>query len=529
MKTTRRTFIKAMGMSIPVLTAPGFVSFCSRQTEQPNIIFIMSDDHADNAMSCYGKSLIQTPNIDRIADEGVRFRNSFVTNSICAPSRAVLLTGKYSHKNGLRDNRDTFDGSQPTFPKMLQQAGYNTALVGKWHLKSEPTGFDDWRILRGQGQYYNPVFNENGRENTYTGYTTDIITDLALETLESLKGPQPFCMLVHHKAPHRNWMPNTKHLDVFEDIDIPLPETFYDDYEGRPAAAAADMRIGDMYLSHDLKIKEEYLQRETGSGGKAAFAEQAVEAWQNMYDRLTDEQKKAWDAHYDRINKEFKEKKRNGDDLLRWQYQRYIKDYLRCVLSIDENIGRLLDALDVAGLSENTLVIYTSDQGFYLGEHGWYDKRFMYEESLSMPLVMRYPQEIESGQTIDHLVMNLDFAPTMLDYAGVPVPKDMQGRSLKTLIRNPDKTDWRKVIYYHYYEYPHGWHNVKRHYGIRTERYKLIHFYHDIDHWELFDLKTDPNELDNRYDDPEYAEIVQQLKKKIKELQEYYGDTDFEQ
>ena len=523
---TRRKFIQTAGIGAAGFALPLLFPSCRSQRKRPNILFIMSDDHAEQAISCYSKKLINTPNIDRIAQEGILFKNSFVTNSICAPSRATLLTGKYSHKNRLRDNRDEFDGSQMTFPKLLQKAGYDTYIVGKWHLKTTPTGFEDWQVLIGQGEYYNPLFLENGKEKQYTGYATDIITNKALEILEQRDRNRPFCLLVHHKAPHRNWMPNTKHLNAFKDTELPLPEAFYDDYTKRPAAAKADMRIDDMYLSHDLKLKKGFYQQETGTGGNAQFAPNAAETWQRMYERLTEEQRKAWDAHYNLVNEKFKNANLTGKDLTEWKYQQYIKDYLRCILSIDENVGRLLDYLDRANLTDNTIVIYTSDQGFYLGEHGWYDKRFMYEESLSMPLVMRYPEEISAGQVCEDIVLNLDFAPTFLDFAGVDIPKDMQGASFRSLTRGKTPDAWRTAMYYHYYEYPHGWHDVSRHYGIRTQRYKLIHFYFDIDNWELYDLVKDPHEINNVYENPAYQDIVHELKRELKKLQQKYGDVD---
>lgn len=332
MKTTRREFLKTLGLGTTALTVPGLFTVGCAKRVRPNIIFIMSDDHAERAISCYGSDLIQTPGIDRIAREGIRFENSFVTNSICGPSRATLLTGKYSHLNGFRDNRDTFDGSQLTFPKLLQQAGYQTAIIGKWHLRTEPTGFDIWRILKGQGQYYNPTFNENGTQNQYTGYTTDIITDKAIEMMGELDKTKPFCLLVHHKAPHRNWMPNLKHLDTFPE-DLPQPKTFRDDYSGRKAAEAADMRVDDMFLSFDFKLHEETIGKEPGSGGQAAFASRVIKNWENTYGRLNEEQKVVWDAHYDKINAEFKSLNLSGEELLNWKYQHYIKDYLRCILS----------------------------------------------------------------------------------------------------------------------------------------------------------------------------------------------------
>ena len=504
------------------------ISSCQNQDQsnsdpRPNIIFIMTDDHAEQAISSYGSQLIQTPNIDRIATEGIRFNNSFVTNSICAPSRAVLLTGQYSHRNGLRDNRDEFDGSQMTFPKLLQEAGYQTAIIGKWHLKTAPTGFDDWKVLIGQGEYYNPQMVHNGDSSQLTGYTTDLITDLALDNLQNRDQEKPFCLLYHHKAPHRNWMPNLKHLALFKK-DLPVPATFFDDYRTRATTAGEqDMRIADMFLSLDMKLQPGDYEEETGTGGNKDFDPEL--AWANSYSRLTEKQKLGWDAHYDSVNQAFREAELEGKSLTYWKYQRYMKDYLRCVVSVDENIGRLLDYLDEEGLADNTLVIYTSDQGFYLGEHGWYDKRFMYEESLSMPLVMRYPPAIPAGQVTNAMTLNLDFAPTLLDFAGVNIPGAMQGQSLRPIMAGKPIANWRSAMYYHYYEYPHGWHNVKKHYGMRNQQYKLIHFYDEVDTWELYDLKNDPKELKNLILVPEFAPIVDQLKFELNKLREQYGDT----
>ncbi|KAA3661136.1 MAG: DUF4976 domain-containing protein [Calditrichaeota bacterium] len=488
---------------------------------RPNILFIMSDDHARQAISSYDSTLIRTPNLDRLAQEGMRFTNSFVTNSICSPSRAVLLTGKYSHKNGLRDNRDTFDGSQQTMPKRMRAAGYQTAIIGKWHLKSEPTGFDTWDVLKGQGQYYNPLFLNPDGKRQIEGYATDIITDLAIETLENRNKSKPFLLLVHHKAPHRNWVPNLKHLDKFKDTQFPLPPTFFDDYKNRAAAAQADMRIDDMFLYSDFKLQDEDFAVETGSGGKGSAVPRLK---LNYRAELNDEQRKIWDAHYDQMRAEFREAKLTGKDLLEWKYQRYMRDYLRCILSVDENVGRLLDYLDANGMAENTLVVYTSDQGFYLGEHGWYDKRFMYEESLSMPLLIRYPREIKAGQVSHDIVLNLDFAATFLDFAGAAIPDDMQGESFRAILQGKTPINWRSSMYYHYYEYPHGWHMVKRHYGVRTKQYKLIHFYNDIDTWELYDLRTDPIEINNLIGDPDYAGVIDALKVELQRLQGKYED-----
>jgi arylsulfatase A-like enzyme len=490
----------------------------------PNILFIMADDHAVAAIGAYGSRLIETPNIDRIAAEGVRFDNSFVTNSICAPSRAVTLTGKYSHRNGLRDNRDTFDGSQQTFPKLLRQAGYQTAMIGKWHLKSEPTGFEDWRILIDQGQYYNPLLNVNGVERHVAGYATDIITEQSLDFLEHRDRSRPFALLYQHKAPHRNWMPATRHLGRFGDRVFPVPETFWDGYAGRPAAAAQDMRVADLWLTLDLKIHPEYFDVDEASGGRADW--DPTESWRSSYGRLDGEQRAAWDAYYQPINEAFRENPPSGQALAAWKLQRYLEDYLTTVVSLDENVGRVLDYLDSEGLADDTVVVYTSDQGFYLGEHGWYDKRFMYEESLRTPLLMRFPAAIAASQEVDELVLNVDYAATLLDLAGLPVPADMQGRSLRPLVDGSPPPAWRDAIYYRYYEFPHGWHSVRPHYGVRTARHKLIRFGGDMDHWELYDLETDPEELLNLYGLEEHAVVQESLHRRLAELRRELGDED---
>ncbi len=500
-------------------------SACSQSAEppteplpRPNILYIMTDDHANRAISAYGSDLIQTPNIDRIAKEGILFKNSFVTNSICAPSRAVMLTGKYSHLNGVLDNGQVFDGSQTTLPKLLQEAGYFTALVGKWHLKSHPTGFDYWNVLIDQGPYYNPDMIENGDTLKYTGYTTDLITDLTLQTLEKRDPNKPFCMIYQHKAPHRNWMPGPKYFDFVSDKKYPLPETFWDNYATRSAAAREqDMRIEDMFLSYDLKMMPGDFEKDDNTGGLKGS--KPVLWWENDYKRFTPEQKAAWDAAYETVRRNFRENPPTGKDLTEWKYQRYMQDYLASVASVDENIGRVLAWLDSTGLAKNTIVVYTSDQGFYLGEHGWYDKRFMYEPSLRMPLVVRYPAAIKPGQVTEAMALNVDFAPTFLDFAGVKIPDDMQGRSLRPILEDQTPADWRKAMYYQYYEYP-GFHAVKKHYGVRTERYKLIHFYDDIDAWELYDLAKDPNEVNNLYEDAEYQGVVADLKNQLAGLRQ---------
>lgn len=500
-----------------VLAALAACSPKEKVDEKPlNVLFIMSDDHAQKAISAYDSSWLHTPNIDRIANEGVLFTNSFVTNSICAPSRAVMLTGKYSHLNGLRDNRDHFDGSQNTWVKELQRSGYATSVVGKWHLKTEPQGFDYYNILIGQGPYYNPRMVTNGDTVDHTGYTTEIITKLALEQLEERDKDKPFAMLLHHKAPHRNWMPEPRYFNLFNGKKLPEPASLFDTYENRVAAAEQDMTIDKMWLSHDLKLTPAYYSEETGSGGGPDGFD-AESSYLNSLDRLTASQRTTWDHHYDSIGRAFQEMNLSGKELLSWKYQRYMQDYLAVIKSVDDGIGEVLDYLEEEGVLDNTLVIYTSDQGFYLGEHGWYDKRFMYEESLRTPLVARIPGMKNSGRKVDQMVLNLDLSSTILDFTGVSIPDDMQGASWKKLIDDPS-TAWRDAFYYQYYEYPHGWHSVKRHYGVRTDRYKLIHFYDDIDEWELYDLEQDPNEMNNLYGSEGVWKVTEELENKIKEL-----------
>ncbi|HUV41015.1 MAG TPA: sulfatase, partial [Sedimentisphaerales bacterium] len=439
-------------------------------------------------------------NLDRIANEGIRFDNCFCTNSICAPSRAVILTGKYSHLNGVIDNIVEVDGRQQTFPKLLQTAGYQTAIIGKWHLKSMPTGFDYWNILPGQGDYHDPTFIEMGRTKKHTGYVTDLITDFSIDWLKNRTADKPFFLMYHHKAPHRNWQPDDKHAKMYEDVEIPYPLTFNDDYKTRSDAA----RQQEMTIAHHLSPKDLKVPPPADWKGTA-------EEWDSLGYKG-----EPWTPP----GKDLK-----GQALKKWKYQRYIKDYLRCIAAIDDNVGRLLDWLDGTGRAKNTIVIYTSDQGFYLGDHGWFDKRFMYEESLRMPFIVRFPGVIKAGSVNTDIALNLDFAPTFLDWADAPIPPDMQGESLRPLMQGKTLSDWRTSMYYHYYEYP-GWHAVKRHYGVRTQRYKLIHFYYDIDAWELYDLQKDPHELNNVYDDPGYSGIVKQLKTELNRLRKKYADSD---
>ncbi|NNF26518.1 MAG: sulfatase [Gemmatimonadetes bacterium] len=481
--------------------------------ERPNIVFIFSDDHAPQAISAYGSRINQTPHIDRIADEGAIFLNSFCTNSICAPSRAVVLTGKHSHVNGKLDNsaQSPFDTSQPTFDKALQAAGYQTAMIGKWHLRSDPAGFDFWQVLPGQGAYYNPDFRTAQGEVRLEGYVTDLVTDLSLEWLEERRDPsRPFLLMSQHKAPHRNWMPGPDHLMTFEGVDIPEPDSLLDDYEGRATPAREqEMSIRDhLRPAYDLKITPENPEDPDN-----LFA---------GYGRMTPAQKSVWNAAYEPRNRRFREADPQGDDRVRWYYQRYIKDYLRCVQGVDDSVGRLLDWLDASGLARDTVVIYCSDQGFYLGEHGWYDKRWMYEESLSMPFVARWPGRIEPGTRVPQMIQNIDYAPTFLDLAGQPIPGDVQGESLVDLMAGRTPPDWRRSVYYHYYEFPQP-HRVAPHYGVRTERYKLVHYY-GTGEWELFDLQEDPGEMRSVFDDPGRAELVAELKDELRRLRLQYGD-----
>ncbi|WP_296635632.1 sulfatase [Polaribacter sp.] len=484
--------------------------------KQPNIIFIMSDDHAYQAISAYGHGLNNTPNIDRIANEGALFNKGFVSNSICAPSRAVMLTGKHSHVNGKVDNIKPYNWDQDNFAKSLQGVGYQTALVGKIHLHGLPQGFHYSNVLPGQGDYYNPRFIENGVKKTMKGYVTSVTTDIALDWLNNKREKdKPFLLLYHQKAPHRTWMPEEKYLTLFDDKEFTPPANFFDDYEGRVAASKHEMGIyKDMDIVYDLKM----LDKEGDIKSKYR------KYFQRRYNRMDDKQKAAWDAYYDPIIKKFKEDKLEGKELALWKYQRYMKDYLRTIQSVDDGVGQLLDYLEENNLDENTIVVYTSDQGFYLGEHGWFDKRFMYEESFRTPILVKYPKEIKPGTVVNKMIQNLDFAPTFLDYAGVEIPKEIQGESFRKLV-NGEVSEWRDAIYYTYYEFP-GEHHVKRHYGVRTDKYKLIHFYHDIDTWELYDLEKDPSEMNNVYNDPAYAEVKENMHQQLVDIRKKYGDSD---
>jgi len=499
---------------------------CAKQevTTPPNIIFIMADDHAYQAISAYGHGLNETPNIDRIANEGAIFTNSFVANSICAPSRATMLTGKHSIMNGKVDNHQKFDWGQQTFPSILRDNGYQTALIGKIHLDGVPQGFDYSSVLIGQGAYYNPDFMINGEVKRLPGYVTDITTGLALNWLQKRDPEKPFCLLFHQKAPHREWLPAPRHYKEYTKMEIPEPATLFDDYEGRgEAAKSAEMNILlHQNWSGDSKIPP-HVMKELGLTEPTDWG---LEQYDNEFGRMTAEQRASWDAVYDPIVEDFKKNyaSMSKTELMKWRYQRYMQDYLGAIAAVDEGVGQVLDYLDANGLTENTIVIYTSDQGFYLGEHGWFDKRFMYEESLKTPFLMRYPKGIKAHSHPKEMIQNIDYAPTLLDYAGVEIPEDMQGLSIKNLFTN-EHSDWRDAIYYTYYEYP-SVHMVKRHYGIRTNRYKLIHFYYDIDEWELYDLEKDPNEMKNVYNDEAYAKVKADMHKQLEEMRAKYGDSE---
>ena len=507
-----------------------FLSFCQEPQEaappsRPNILFIMSDDHAYQAISAYSDQLIQTPNIDRLANEGVLFTNASVTNSICAPSRATILTGKHTHINGKIDNVMPFDTTQVTFPQLFQQAGYQTAMYGKLHFGNNPKGVDDFMILPGQGSYINPRFITPEGDTTISGYVTDIITDLTIDWLDKKREPEkPFLMMYLHKAPHRAWWPSPEKFKEFASKTFPEPETLFDDYSGRGTAAReAEMTISDeMLLSYDNKVLPQAIAdlNITDDPRNQRYFEGSE------YPRINEVQSKLYQPILDSIADSFKERwpTMSDEEKRSWKYQRYMQDYLGCISSVDDNVGRVLDYLDESGLAENTIVVYTSDQGFYLGEHGWFDKRFIYDESFKTPLLIRWPNEITAGTTNDEMVQNLDFAQTFLEAAQISAPNDMQGESFMPLLTG-DTANWtRDAVYYHYYEYP-GAHSVKRHYGIVTEDYKLAHFYYDVDEWELYDRKKDPQEMNSVYDDPAYAEVADSLHQELKELRVKYKDS----
>ena len=480
--TTRRDFLGLLGLT-------GVTSAASvKGKSQPNILYIMADDHAAHAISAYGSKINKTPNIDRIANEGVRLANCFCTNSICTPSRAAILTGQYSHKNGVYTLNDALDPKRDNVAKELQHAGYQTAMIGKWHLQFEPAGFDYWNILPGQGVYYDPIFLTPGKKTQHRGYCTDLIGDFSIEWLKQRNRSKPFFLMSHHKAPHRPWDPAPKYKDLFSQQSIPEPDNLYDHYEGRArSVSTVTMKVGEDMNDRDVKT--------------------------HRPDDL------------------------KGDAMRKWAYQLYIKDYLRCIQSVDDNVGRLLDYLESEGLAENTIVIYTSDQGFFLGDHGWFDKRLMYEESLRMPFLLRYPAHVKAGIVNRDMVLNIDFAPTFLDYAGASCPFEIQGRSFRQNLEGHTPKHWRTAMYYRYWMHNTSDHHVPAHYGIRTDRWKLIYYYgkplgmtganlpETTPDWELFDMRNDPREMHNLYHDLKYARLIQHLKAQLSKLQQDSGDT----
>lgn len=495
--------------------------------ERPNIIFIMSDDHAYQAISAYSDHLIQTPNIDRIGKEGVIFTNASVTNSICAPSRATILTGKHTHINGKVDNITPFDTTQVTFPQLFQKAGYETAMFGKLHFGNNPKGVDEFMILPGQGDYINPDFITKNGDTTITGHVTDIITDLTLDWLDTKRTPEkPFMLMYLHKAPHRPCWPTPEKFKEFYGKEFPLPETLFDDYSNRGTAAKVAIMnlLEDMKYSYDTKVWPETIAEMQNVTPEIP---DLVSSFYGMLNRANESQKAQYKPILDAISADFKQNwpSINSEAKMIWKYQRYMQDYLACVSSVDDNVGRLLDYLDENELSENTMVVYTSDQGFYLGEHGWFDKRFIYDESFKTPLLIRWPNKIKPGITNSEMVQNLDFAQTFLEAAQIDAPADMQGESLMPLLSSNEEEWTRDAVYYHYYEHPSE-HNVMRHYGVVTVDYKLAHFYYDIDEWELYDRKKDPQEMNNVYNDPAYADVVKMLHKKLEELRIKYKDSD---
>jgi len=500
-------FRKLLFLLLPVLSSFSPPAKKVKNTK-PNIIFILSDDHTNKAIGIYGNKLAKTPHIDRIAKEGALFNNFFVTNSICGPSRAALLTGKYSHVNGFISNDKKFNIDQFIFSRSLEDSGYQTAWIGKWHLETLPQdAFNYWTILPNQGHYFNPNFITQSNDTvTYKGYVTDIITDLSKDWIRNRDQDKPFLLMIGEKATHREWLPAVEDLGSYDDIDFPIPPSFYDNYHNRIAAAHQDISISEtMQLGFDLKVNVDY-----------------DSDW--IYSRLDKEQRAAYRTYYgDYVSKEFNEKNLKGKALTEWKFQRYMRDYFATANALDRNIGKILDFLDENGLAENTIVIYGSDQGFYLGEHGWFDKRFIYEESLRTPFMIRYPGVIKPGTVIEQSLLNIDWAPTLLEMAGVSVPQEIQGKSFSGLLQNK-MINWRDHVYYHYYEYPQP-HRVMPHFGIRTSKYKLVRFYGDQNFWELYNLEQDPQELNNIYKQFENSKLVKKLKEDLKvSVLEYKDD-----
>lgn len=522
--------------------------------QHPNIVYIMCDDHAYQCISAYGSALSKlapTPNIDRLAERGMRFDRAFVENSLSTPSRACLMTGQYSHQNGQRQLGEGIDTSRTFFTELLQEAGYQTAVVGKWHMGCDPKGFDYYHVYNDQGQYWNPQYRGTDTNNEFVveeGYSTDLTTDHALSFIEHRDPSKPFCLLLHHKAPHRNWQANLKYLGMYDDVEFPMPENFYDDYATRGSAA----RTQKMSVTRDMRWEQDFKVPEMLDLNNPD-SKDSYNALMGEINRMTPEQRSAWGRYYFPRNRRLLEAQLKGKDLDNWKYQVYIRDYMSVIASVDESVGRVLDYLDKNGLTDNTMIVYTSDQGFYMGEHGWFDKRFMYEESLRTPLIVSYPGHTKPGSVCNRLVQNIDYAPTFLALAGVSQPKDMPGRSLVPVLTNGDNVkNWRQSIYYHYYDYP-TYHMVRKHDGVRTERYKLIHFYgkggldavsenkyqnvpgtreygtmkglesigyfepkdEAVDYCELYDLQADPHEQNNIFGKPGMEKITKQLQREL--------------
>lgn len=522
--------------------------------QHPNIVYIMCDDHAYQCISAYGSALSKlapTPNIDRLAERGMRFDRAFVENSLSTPSRACLMTGQYSHQNGQRQLGEGIDTTRTFFTELLQEAGYQTAVVGKWHMGCDPKGFDYYHVYNDQGQYWNPQYRGTDTNNEFVveeGYSTDLTTDHALSFIEHRDPSKPFCLLLHHKAPHRNWQANLKYLGMYDDVEFPMPENFYDDYATRGSAA----RTQKMSVTRDMRWEQDFKVPEMLDLNNPD-SKDSYNALMGEINRMTPEQRSAWGRYYFPRNRRLLEAQLKGKDLDNWKYQVYIRDYMSVIASVDESVGRVLDYLDKNGLTDNTMIVYTSDQGFYMGEHGWFDKRFMYEESLRTPLIVSYPGHTKPGSVCNRLVQNIDYAPTFLAIAGVQQPKDMPGRSLVPVLTNGDNVkNWRQSIYYHYYDYP-TYHMVRKHDGVRTDRYKLIHFYGKggldavsenkyqnvpgtreygtmkglesigyfepkdevVDYCELYDLQADPHEQNNIFGKPGTEKIMKQLQREL--------------
>lgn len=489
----------------------GSVYSLHAQQTKPNVVIIISDDHSYQTIGAYGSKVGRTPNIDRIAKDGAVFNHAYVNNSICGPSRATLLTGKYSHKNGFKDNETSeFDFSQNLFVKNLQGVGYKTAWIGKIHLGDALQGFNYYDILVDQGHYFNPDFISREGKKRVDGYVSDIVTDKAINWLDSIKKEEPFCLVIGHKATHRTWMPDPKDFGSYDRDSFPLPESFYDDYQNRKAAAVQEMSIDkDMRMGYDLKM---------------------FDSWESMmsdgnFKRMSDLQKRSYSAYYKPIFEKYKADNLSGKALAEWKFRRYMIDYLNTAQSMDRNIGRVLDYLKANNLEENTIVIYLSDQGFYMGEHGWFDKRFMYEESFRTPMVVKYPALIQGPTKIDANIVNADIAPTLLELAGISKPADMQGESFLSVLKSPKK-EHRKHVFYHYFE--NGEHAVSPHFGVKDNRYKLIRFYKRVESWELFDLESDPQELNNVYQDVKYKSVVKKMKKELLKQIKKFDDQEAE-